>query len=92
MFYCFRYTVKHLLQHDFFLDDTGIRVELVKEGDADPDDKGVIQLRLRILDPKKRKTKENEAIQFDYNVDKDNPEEVAQEMVCPIVNLGITIF
>jgi len=76
-----RYTVKHLLQHDFFLDDTGIRVELVKEGDTDPDDKGVIQLRLRILDPKKRKTKENEAIQFDYNVDKDNPEEVAQEMV-----------
>ena len=44
---------------------------------------GVIQLRLRVVDTKKRKPqhKENEAIQFDYNINKDNPEEVAQEMV-----------
>ena len=44
----------------------------------------MIQLRLLFLDPKKRKTqhKENEAIQFAYNMEKDNPEDVVMEMVC----------
>lgn len=46
------------------------------------DDPYPIQLRLRVVDPKKRKDKhkENEAIQFDF-YPKDVPEEVAQEMV-----------
>lgn len=51
-----------------------------EEKESDPN---MIQLRLSFLDPKKRKTqhKENEAIQFSYNMDKDVPEEVVWEMV-----------
>ena len=49
---------------------------------------GFIQLRLRVVDPKKRKDKhkENEAIQFDFDTSSDVPENVAQEMVC--ISLG----
>ncbi|XP_053377152.1 serine/threonine-protein kinase WNK1-like isoform X2 [Mercenaria mercenaria] len=76
-----RYVVKELLQNDFFLEDTGLKVELVgTEGD---EQSNTIQLRLRVVDPKKRKDKhkENEAIQFDFDMDNDAPENVAQEMV-----------
>ena len=79
-----RYTVKDLLQDDFFQEEVGIRVEVVhSDQDADKLAKNLIQLQLRILDPKKRKTqhKENEAIQFDYDMEGDNPDHVAQEMV-----------
>ena len=76
--------MKDLLQHDFFVEDLGLKVETVNQ-DQDPgqDSSHMIQLRLRVVDPKKRKTqhKENEAVQFDYNMDKDNPEDVAIEMV-----------
>ena len=43
----------------------------------------VIQLQLRVIDPKKRRLqqRENEAVQFDYNISTDNPNDVAQEMV-----------
>ena len=72
--------MKDLLQHDFFCEDTGIKVEFVKE---DEKIENSIELRLRVIDPKKRKDKhkENEAIQFDFHMTKDDPEEVAQEMV-----------
>ncbi|XP_046330388.2 uncharacterized protein LOC124113935 isoform X3 [Haliotis rufescens] len=77
-----RYTVKDLLQHVFFLEDSGLKVELVNRDD-ELADRPIIQLRLRVVDPKKRKDKhkENEAIQFDFHLDKDNAEEVAQDMV-----------
>ncbi|ESO82319.1 hypothetical protein LOTGIDRAFT_52941, partial [Lottia gigantea] len=51
-----RYSVKQLLQHDFFLEDTGLKVELVNKEDEGNDGK-VILLRLRVVDPKKRKDK-----------------------------------
>ncbi len=82
-----RNTVKELLQKDFFVEEAGIKVELITNDESSDEtkiiNKDMIQLRLRILDPKKRKSqhKENEAIQFDYNVETDNPEDVAQEMV-----------
>lgn len=40
-------------------------------------------LRLRVVDPKKRrdKHKENEAIQFEFDLDNDQAEDVALEMV-----------
>ena len=73
--------MKQILQLDFFSEDNGIKVEVV-EGDVDGAS-SVIQLRLRVVDQKKRKQqhKENEAIQFDYMIGKDIPEEVAQDMV-----------
>ncbi|XP_070558498.1 serine/threonine-protein kinase WNK1-like isoform X2 [Ptychodera flava] len=72
-----RYTAKELLSLEFFEEDTGFKVEL-----AD-DTQGVIQLRLRVEDPKKRKDKhkDNEALQFGFDLQKDDPEQVAAEMV-----------
>jgi len=81
-----RYTVKVLLQHDFFLEDTGIKVELASKDEAKDLSRDVIQLWLRVVDPKRRKHqhKEDEAIQFDYNIKKDSADKVAQEMVCAV--------
>ncbi|CAC5409771.1 WNK [Mytilus coruscus] len=75
-----RYSVKDLLQHDFFLDDNGLRLEIVKTEDGETES---VQLQLRVVDPKKRKDKhkENEAIQFGFDLNSDDPDKVAQEMV-----------
>ena len=79
----FRYTVKELLQLDFFSEDTGVKVELVEREKEGESTETTIQLRLRVVDAKKRSKqhKENEAIQFGYNITSDVPENVAQEMV-----------
>lgn len=39
--------------------------------------------RLRVVDAKKRKDKhkENEAIQFDFDIENDNPDKIAEGMV-----------
>ena len=76
-------TVKALLAHDFFLEDTGLLVELIRNEDEIPD-KQVIPLRLRVVDPKKRRDthKENEAIQFEFALEQDKAEEIAAELVC----------
>lgn len=73
--------MKELLQHDFFLEDTGVKVEVANKLGDDDSDK--VALRLRVVDPRKRKDKhkENEAIQFEFHIHKDVPEELAQEMV-----------
>jgi len=82
---CCRYTVKELLQLEFFAEETGIRVDIVKMSTSTMDEvpADVIQLQLRVIDPKKRRLqqRENEAVQFDYNISTDNPNSVAQEMV-----------
>lgn len=75
-----RYAIKDLLNHAFFQEETGVRVELAEEDD------GVvvaIKLWLRIEDVKKLKGKykDNEAIEFSFDLLKDVPEDVAQEMV-----------
>jgi len=83
---CCRYTVKELLQLEFFAEETGIRVDIVKTSVSAMDEvpADVIQLQLRVVDPKKRRLqqRENEAVQFDYNISTDNPNAVAHEMVC----------
>ena len=75
--------MKELLQNDFFLEDTGLKVEVANTSTDGDEKEGFIQLRLRVVDPKKRKDKhkENEAIQFDFDTSSDVPENVAQEMV-----------
>ncbi|KAI8782152.1 mucin-17 isoform X7 [Biomphalaria glabrata] len=77
-----RLTVKELLAHDFFLEDTGLLVELVRNED-EMEDTQVISLRLRVVDPKKRRDthKENEAIQFDFDLGQDQAENIASELV-----------
>ncbi|XP_068595010.1 serine/threonine-protein kinase WNK1 [Brachionichthys hirsutus] len=75
-----RYSIKDLLNHAFFQEDTGVRVELAEEDDGEME---AIKLWLRIEDVKKLKGKykDNEAIVFSFDLNKDVPEDVAQEMV-----------
>ncbi|KAL7828175.1 hypothetical protein AOLI_G00313270 [Acnodon oligacanthus] len=75
-----RYAIKVLLNHAFFQEETGVRVELAEEDDGEMI---AIKLWLRIEDAKKLKGKykDNEAIEFSFDLSKDVPEDVAQEMV-----------
>uniref|UniRef100_A0A673X4M2 non-specific serine/threonine protein kinase n=1 Tax=Salmo trutta TaxID=8032 RepID=A0A673X4M2_SALTR len=75
-----RYSIKDLLNHAFFAEDTGVRVELAEEDDGK---KAAIALKLWVEDPKKLKGKykESGAIEFTFELEKETPEGVAQEMV-----------
>ncbi|KAK7884862.1 hypothetical protein WMY93_027985 [Mugilogobius chulae] len=75
-----RYTIKDLLNHAFFAEDTGVRVELAEEDDGQ---KASIALKLWVEDHKKLKGKYKEtgAIEFSFDLEKEVPEIVAQEMV-----------
>lgn len=57
-------------------------MELVRNEDEEEDNQ-VISLRLRVVDPKKRRDthKENEAIQFDFDLGQDQAENIASELV-----------
>uniref|UniRef100_A0A8K9WRK3 non-specific serine/threonine protein kinase n=1 Tax=Oncorhynchus mykiss TaxID=8022 RepID=A0A8K9WRK3_ONCMY len=75
-----RYSIKDLLNHAFFAEDTGVRVELAEDDDGK---KEAIALKLWVEDPKKLKGKykESGAIEFTFELEKETPEGVAQEMV-----------
>ncbi|KAM6904659.1 serine/threonine-protein kinase WNK4-like [Xenentodon cancila] len=75
-----RFTVQDLLEHRFFQEKTGVYVELAEEDDGS---KAALKLWLRVDDKKKLrgKYKDNNAIEFLFEIYKDVPEEVAQEMV-----------
>uniref|UniRef100_A0A8D0HVL6 Serine/threonine-protein kinase WNK3 n=1 Tax=Sphenodon punctatus TaxID=8508 RepID=A0A8D0HVL6_SPHPU len=75
-----RLSIKDLLNHAFFAEDTGLRVELAEEDDGL---NSSLALRLWVEDPKKLKGKhkDNEAIEFSFNLETDVPEEVSYEMV-----------
>ncbi|XP_014884207.1 serine/threonine-protein kinase WNK2 isoform X8 [Poecilia latipinna] len=75
-----RYSIKDLLNHAYFAEDTGVRVELNEEDDGK---KSSIALKLWVEDPKKLKGKYKDtgAIEFTFDLEKEVPEVVAQEMV-----------
>ncbi|XP_034272091.1 serine/threonine-protein kinase WNK4 isoform X2 [Pantherophis guttatus] len=75
-----RYTIQDLLDHFFFHEDTGVHVELAEEDDGI---KTTLKLWLRMDDTKKLhgKYKDNNALEFYFELYKDVAEEVAQEMV-----------
>ncbi|KAI1896541.1 hypothetical protein AGOR_G00095830 [Albula goreensis] len=75
-----RYTIQDLLEHTFFQENNGVHVELAEEDDSV---KSGLKLWLRMDDTKKLhgKYKDNNAIEFLFELYKDVPEEVAQEMV-----------
>uniref|UniRef100_A0A4W4GIZ0 non-specific serine/threonine protein kinase n=1 Tax=Electrophorus electricus TaxID=8005 RepID=A0A4W4GIZ0_ELEEL len=75
-----RYTIQDLLEHPFFQENNGVHVELAEEDDMM---KSGLKLWLRMDDTKKLhgKYKDNNAIEFLFELYKDVPEEVAQEMV-----------
>lgn len=69
--------VKDLLQHSFFEEDVGLKVEVLSH------DTNRVVFRLRVIDPKKRthKHKENEAIQFEFDMQTDRYDTISEEMV-----------
>ncbi|XP_058858991.1 serine/threonine-protein kinase WNK4 isoform X1 [Acipenser ruthenus] len=75
-----RYTIQDLLEHSFFQEDNGVHVELAEEDDTV---KSALKLWLRMDDTKKLhgRYKDNNAIEFLFELYKDLAEEVAQEMV-----------
>lgn len=75
-----RFTVQDLLDHRFFQEQLGVHVELAEEDDGS---KAALKLWLRMDSNKKLhgKYKDNNAIEFLFELYKDVPEEVAQEMV-----------
>ncbi|XP_070816055.1 serine/threonine-protein kinase WNK2 [Chaetodon trifascialis] len=75
-----RYSIKDLLNHAFFAEDTGVRVELNEDDDGK---KSSIALKLWVEDPKKLKGKYKDtgAIEFTFDLVSEVPEVVAQEMV-----------
>ena len=77
---CHRYSIKDLLNHAFFAEDTGVRVELAEEDDGK---KSAIALKLWVEDPKKLKGKYKDTgvIEFSYDLETEVPDGVAQEMV-----------
>jgi len=77
---CHRYSIKNLLNHAFFAEDTGVRVELAEEDDGK---KSSIALKLWVEDPKKLKGKYKDtgAIEFTFDLETEVPDRVAQEMV-----------
>ncbi|XP_063926696.1 protein piccolo-like isoform X7 [Zophobas morio] len=68
--------VKDLLTHAFFEEDFGLKVEVVSQAD------NKVVFRLRVIDPKKRthKHKENEAIQFEFDLETDRIDTISEEM------------
>lgn len=88
----YRYSIKDLLNHAFFAEDTGVRVELNEEDDGK---KSSIALKLWVEDPKKLKGKYKDtgAIEFTFNLVSEVPEVVAQEMVSKyFVNMNILLL
>uniref|UniRef100_A0A8B9E7Z6 non-specific serine/threonine protein kinase n=1 Tax=Anser cygnoides TaxID=8845 RepID=A0A8B9E7Z6_ANSCY len=83
-----RYTIQDLLEHSFFQEDTGVHVELAEEDDGV---KSGLKLWLRMDDTKKLhgKYKDNNAIEFLFELYKDVAEEVAQEMVGAAAGHGV---
>ncbi|XP_023263455.1 serine/threonine-protein kinase WNK1-like [Seriola lalandi dorsalis] len=75
-----RFTVQDLLDHRFFQEELGVHVELAEDDDGS---RAALKLWLRMDDNKKLhgKYKDNNAIEFLFELYKDVPEEVAQEMV-----------
>lgn len=80
MFSLERLSIRDLLNHAFFGEDTGVRVELAEEDTGIQD---CLALRIWVEEPKKLKGKhkDNEAIEFSYDLENDSAEEVALEMV-----------
>ncbi|KAM6982628.1 uncharacterized protein wnk3 isoform 2-T2 [Tautogolabrus adspersus] len=75
-----RLSIRDLLNHALFGEDTGVRVELAEEDTGTQD---CLALRIWVEEPKKLKGKhkDNEAIEFSYDLENDSAEEVALEMV-----------
>lgn len=103
LFSSFRYTTQKLLNEPFFVENTGIKVEFVPEAQLTADTEAPpisespegVTLRLVVNDSQKmkQKHKNDEALEFGFDMSKDNPLDVAKEMVStPVANIKIHTF
>ncbi|KFD52644.1 hypothetical protein M513_06491 [Trichuris suis] len=81
-----RYSAKDLLIHDFFMPEEliGLRLEVKDRETTVASSSNEVQFLLRVLDEKKRKEykqKENEAVQFSFDLLNEKAEDVVREMV-----------
>ena len=81
-----RLSVHDLLQHSFFLEDNGLRIDLVRDSSSDSEagsKNESIEFKLKIIDKAKRKAlwTEHEAIRFRYNVQSDSAGQIADELI-----------
>lgn len=75
----FRFTIQDLLAHAFFREERGVHVELAEEDDGK---KPGLKLWLRMEDARRGgRPRDNQAIEFLFQLGRDAAEEVAQEMV-----------
>uniref|UniRef100_H0X1J8 Serine/threonine-protein kinase WNK4 n=1 Tax=Otolemur garnettii TaxID=30611 RepID=H0X1J8_OTOGA len=74
-----RFTIQDLLAHAFFREERGVHVELAEEDDGE---KPGLKLWLRMEDARRSgRPRDNQAIEFLFQLGRDAAEEVAQEMV-----------
>ncbi|XP_003504714.1 serine/threonine-protein kinase WNK4 isoform X1 [Cricetulus griseus] len=74
-----RFTIQDLLAHAFFREERGVHVELAEEDDGE---KPGLKLWLRMEDTRRGgRPRDNQAIEFLFQLGRDAAEEVAQEMV-----------
>ncbi|XP_071746669.1 uncharacterized protein Wnk isoform X18 [Lepeophtheirus salmonis] len=81
-----RPSMKQLLQHEFFAEDFGFKLEIVNREESVNSLESTINFRLRLTDQRKQRRdrpahKENEAIEFEFSLQSDNCLEVANNMV-----------
>ncbi|KAI6187157.1 Non-specific serine/threonine protein kinase [Aphelenchoides besseyi] len=81
-----RSNVKQLLSDEFFAPEEqfGIRIDIKNRENDLNESNSEIQMQLRVFDEKKRtqyKFKENEGLQFAFDVEQDKAEEVVQQMI-----------
>ncbi len=78
--------MRELLLHEFFAEDTGFKLELVNRDNLVESQESMVNFRLRITDQGKTRRakpahKENEAIEFEFNLFSDVCSEVTNNMV-----------
>ena len=79
-----RPTVKELVNHSWFMDSNGLCLELHKDEKTKKifyTNESQVLFRLKLVDKSKHKNwPDNEAIEFIFDVDNDNPEHIAKEL------------
>lgn len=80
-----RPSIKQLLQHEIFAEDTGFKLEIRDREVLVETGAKIISFRLRVTDQRKRREKpahkENEAIEFEFNLENDECTELTNNMV-----------
>jgi len=79
-----RPTVKDLVNHSWFMENNGLKLELHKDLENNNkiySDESRVLFRIKVSDKTKRKNwPDNEAIEFIFDLEKDNPEHIVKEL------------